>query len=76
MESFPLDLLKKLLIFFAGKEKLINALKEKIRFKDHIEAAVDFGAIRGQEQAKEAAIISAAGGHNLLLVGPPGEVSQ
>ncbi|MDA7888959.1 YifB family Mg chelatase-like AAA ATPase [Pirellulales bacterium] len=70
---FPVGSLEEVINFFAGKQKLINALKEKIRFKDHIEAAVDFGAIRGQEQAKEAAIISAAGGHNLLLVGPPGE---
>jgi magnesium chelatase family protein len=29
--------------------------------------------IRGQERAKEAAVIAAAGGHNLLLIGPPGE---
>jgi magnesium chelatase family protein len=32
----------------------------------------DFGEIRGQAQAKRAALLAAAGGHNLLLVGPPG----
>ncbi len=34
--------------------------------------AVDFAEIRGQALARRAIEIAAAGGHNLLLVGPPG----
>ena len=59
--------------FFAGTRKLENALKERIVFESVVEKSVDFGKIRGQEMAKEAALICAAGGHNLLLIGPPGE---
>ncbi|MBI1730311.1 YifB family Mg chelatase-like AAA ATPase [Candidatus Acetothermia bacterium] len=33
---------------------------------------VDMSEIRGQEQAKRALEIAAAGGHNVLMVGPPG----
>ncbi|TXG77176.1 ATP-binding protein [Patescibacteria group bacterium] len=33
---------------------------------------VDIGDIKGQEQAKRALLIASAGGHNLLLDGPPG----
>ncbi len=35
-------------------------------------ASVDFSDIHGQAQAKRALEIAAAGGHNLLLTGPPG----
>lgn len=36
------------------------------------EDRVDFGSIIGQEFAKRALLIAAAGGHNILLQGPPG----
>ena len=35
-------------------------------------APADLAEVRGQRQAKRALVIAAAGGHSLLLVGPPG----
>lgn len=65
--------LEEVVEFFRGRRKLENALKQEIRFEGVVPKAVDFGAVKGQKKAKEAAIIAAAGGHNLLLIGPPGE---
>ena len=70
---YPAETLDEVLDYFRGTGTLSNALSQPIQFSNYIEKAPDFGKIRGQKQAKRAAIISAAGGHNLLLVGPPGE---
>jgi magnesium chelatase family protein len=70
---FPVALLEEVIEFFHGKRELENALANPIQFEDVIAKAVDFGLVRGQDRAKAAAVIAAAGGHNLLMVGPPGE---
>ena len=42
------------------------------RLADHGPSYPDLADIKGQETAKRALEIAAAGGHNLLLLGPPG----
>ncbi len=70
---FPASTLEEVIDYFSGKGRLKNALQEPVQFENFIEKAIDFGRIRGQQLAKKAAVISAAGGHNLLMIGPPGE---
>jgi len=70
---YPVSTLDEVIDFFRGTKQLENALRNDIKFDNHIPKCVDFGRIRGQDAAKEAAVIAAAGGHNLLLIGPPGE---
>jgi len=69
----PVSNLEDVIQFFQGERKLENALKGEVKFEPAVQKAVDFGKIKGQKSAKRAAVISAAGGHNLLLIGPPGE---
>ena len=70
---FPVGQVSEVIEFFKGQRKLIDVRKQPVQFEDAIPRAVDFGLIRGQQRAKRAAMVSAAGGHNLLLIGPPGE---
>lgn len=58
-----------------AKEKTIKKLSPAPHTElplQEVETLFSFEDIRGQESAKRAAIIAAAGGHNLGLYGPPG----
>ena len=60
--------------FFNGKEKpervFVNSTDTFLRHQDSYE--FDFSDVKGQENIKRALEIAAAGGHNLILIGPPG----
>lgn len=61
------------LIFHLKEEKLIKKYTRKYEFvEDDIISENDFSYIKGQEQARRALEIAAAGAHNVLMSGPPG----
>lgn len=64
-----IDNLSNLLKFFNNEYTPPAIMKPNIASHEY---AHDFSLVRGQESAKRAFEICAAGGHNLLLCGPPG----
>ena len=71
LRVFPAKTLFGLCRALLGKEPLEEQPKTRWNGGEAPQG-VDFSAIRGQYTAKRAAEIAAAGGHNLLLFGPPG----
>lgn len=63
--------LREVVEHFASIKKLPLAKAQTLN-QDSRPTYPDLSAIRGQEQAKRALEVAAAGGHNLLLQGPPG----
>ncbi len=54
-----------------GRIKIITNKKDEL-FKNQQKFDFDYAEVRGQEAVKRALEVSAAGGHNIIMIGPPG----
>lgn len=73
IDIFPVSNLKDVVDFLNG-EQPIQPVKVDLDniFEELSVSDIDFSDVKGQYSAKRALEIAAAGGHNILMIGPPG----
>lgn len=73
IEVYPVESLLSLVKHITNEEKIIPAKYISLdKFENKVSFDFDMADVSGQEQAKRAMEIAAAGGHNIILKGPPG----
>ena len=72
IEVYPFNKLNEVVAFLNGDLKKDFYKINPALLKEEISYDLDFKDLKGQENLKRALQIAAAGGHNLLMVGPPG----
>ena len=73
IEVLGLEVLSEAVDFLNGQKPLpMTSVDLQEIFRRERNYADDFNEVKGQEHVKRALEISAAGGHNLIMIGPPG----
>ncbi len=75
LQVFGVTHIQEVIQFFEEEEKGLSAEVVNTRdefFYSQYDFEIDFADVKGQENIKRALEIAAAGGHNAILIGPPG----
>ncbi len=74
LEVYGMDSLIDVIKFFNGQEDFepTEIDTRKVFYEQQSSFDLDYADVKGQESVKRALEVAAAGGHNLIMVGPPG----